>query len=136
MGHSMGAALSSVTASVVKGCKRVILVDFDAPFSVPNEHVSQLLKLSLAEQSKIISRKSKIYMDFEETVKKVISLNPYIKESSVRLLNQRGLEKVIHEGKIGFRFIHDPKLVGKPPQGKKLKFLTISFVRRTSFVIY
>ena len=29
MGHSMGAALSSVTASVVKGIKKLILIDYD-----------------------------------------------------------------------------------------------------------
>lgn len=116
MGHSMGAGISTIVSSVLKTVKKTILIDLDAPFSVPDEFSGKLLKIALSEREKVLSRKSRIYPDIDSAVKKMMSTNPYIEEKSVRLLVSRGTENVIVEGQQGIRFLHDPKLVGKPLQ--------------------
>jgi pimeloyl-ACP methyl ester carboxylesterase len=116
MGHSMGAGISMITSSVLKNVKKLILVDLIAPMTLKEEYAPKLLEVALKERVKILTRKSRVYPDFESAVKKMLSTNPYIKESSVRLLVERGTEVVYSEGSEGVRFLHDPKLVGKPLQ--------------------
>lgn len=128
MGHSMGAGITTIVTSVVKNIKKAILIDLDAPYTVPDEIAPKLLQMAISEREKVFTRKSRVYPDINSAVKKMMSTNPYIEEKSVRLLVSRGTENVIVNGEKGIRFLHDPKLVGKPLQTLSEKQI-ISFIK-------
>lgn len=116
IGHSMGGAISIITTSVLKYVKKLVIIDIVAPLTLKDEYAPKLLDLAIRERTKILTRKSRIYPDIDVAVKKMLSTNPYIKESSVRLLVERGTENVYSDGESGIRFLHDTKLVAKPLQ--------------------
>lgn len=107
LGHSMGAALSTLFAGAFPDrVRRLVMLDGLGPLSNPADDTAEQLARGVLAAQKARTRTPRVYADRGDAVARVRAANPGHTDAAVDALTDRGIRAV--EG--GFAFAHDPRL--------------------------
>jgi len=106
---------SLLAATMPEMVERIAFIDMLGPLASDQDSVS-VLHTALKERNKIVSRQPQIYPNKSAAMQRYRRNNPFISEQGAQILLERGtLPVVSSEGKVGVKFVHDPRLVGSSP---------------------
>lgn len=111
MGHSMGAAVSTLVAAAVPTLvKSLILVEGIGEWPTRLNALETLQKGINMRSKLFFDRQPKVYPDIKSAINKLRENNPTLAQHSASFIVRRSLVKV----QDGFSFSHDPRLVARP----------------------
>lgn len=125
LGHSLGAALSSILAGTVPDrIERVVLVEGLGPLSEDPKHAAQRLAKSIADEERRQGRAAPVYESQEDAAKRLrASVGRLSWESAITLVG-RGLKEVPG----GFTWRSDPRL-RVPSRHRLVEEQVLAFLR-------
>jgi len=122
LGHSLGAAISSILASIDFNVKKLVMVEGFGPWSAPPSSSHDILMKSIQQAHDFSGKQPNIYANLEEAMNRLKINNPTLASHSVKTLVSRGTrplqnidltQDIKPEGSVQFR--HDIRLRISPP---------------------
>jgi pimeloyl-ACP methyl ester carboxylesterase len=106
MGHSMGAAIASITAGTVPDLARsVVLLDGIAPYTTPASDAPETLQKFVKQRGRLLGKKRPLYASVDEATERLIEVTT-LEKAAARLLTERNVRS--EPG--GVAWTYDPRL--------------------------